>query len=183
MAVPDTTTYPGSDYYVIELVEYTEKMHTDLLATKLRGYRQANAAGGPTPPHYLGPAIVATKDRPVRILFRNLLPIGAGGNLFLPTDTTVMGSGMTAEGHMMGPEADPQNPMCSEGGMMKAQMVADGHCYAENRATLHLHGGISHGSATAHRTSGPLLQMRIHSIQRGSASFRFPICPLPVPAR
>ena len=27
-------------------------------------------------PHYLGPTIVATKDRPVRILFRNLLPTG-----------------------------------------------------------------------------------------------------------
>jgi hypothetical protein len=26
--------------------------------------------------HYLGPAIVAQKDRPVRILFRNLLPTG-----------------------------------------------------------------------------------------------------------
>ena len=26
---------------------------------------------------------------------------------------------------------------------MKADMVAAGHCYAENRATLHLHGGIT----------------------------------------
>lgn len=144
VAVPDTTTYPGSDYYEIELVEYAEKMHTDLPPTRLRGYRQANGAGGPTPPHYLGPAIVAQKDRPVRILFRNMLPAGAGGNLFIPTDTTVMGSGMTADGHMNpAMMMDPLNPMCSEGGMMKAQMVADGHCYAENRATLHLHGGIS----------------------------------------
>lgn len=143
VAVADTTTYPGTDYYVIELVEYAEQMHSDLPPTTLRGYRQE---GGEA--HYLGPAIVAQKDRPVRILFRNLLPTGAGGNLFIPTDTTVMGSGMTAAGHefmMANPGMlDPQNPMCSEADpMMKAQMVADGHCYAENRATLHLHGGIS----------------------------------------
>ena len=140
VAVPDTTTYVGSDYYVIELGEYTEQMHSDLPPTTLRGYRQAGGAF-----HYLGPAIVAQKDRPVRILFRNLLPTGEGGNLFIPVDTTVMGSGMTADGHeymMTQPEmVDPQNPMCSD--PMKAMMVADGHCYAENRATLHLHGGIS----------------------------------------
>jgi FtsP/CotA-like multicopper oxidase with cupredoxin domain len=136
VAVPDTATYPGSDYYVIELGQYTEQMHSDLPPTTLRGYRQA---GGEF--HYLGPAIVAQKDRPVRILFRNLLPTGAGGNLFVPVDTTVMGSGMTADGHAMGSEADPQNPMCSQPG--KEMMVASGHCYAENRATLHLHGGVS----------------------------------------
>jgi FtsP/CotA-like multicopper oxidase with cupredoxin domain len=140
VAVPDTTTYPGSDYYVIELGQYTEQMHSDLPATTLRGYRQANMGG--TPYNYLGPAIVATRDRPVRILFRNLLPTGEGGNLFIPVDSTVMGSGMTAEGHMLDPTTmDPQNPMCS--GPDKAMMVASGHCYAENRATLHLHGGVS----------------------------------------
>jgi len=138
VAVPDTTTYPGSDYYVIELVEYTEQLHSDLPPTTLRGYRQA---GGQA--HYLGPAIVAQKDRPVRILFRNLLPTGVGGNLFLPVDSTVMGSGMTPAGHeMMDPTTmDPLNPMCS--GPDKAMMVAQGLCYADNRATLHLHGGIS----------------------------------------
>lgn len=144
VAVPDTTTYPDADYYEIELVEYTEKMHSDLPPTRLRGYRQANLPGGPATPHYMGPAIVAQKDRPVRILFRNLLPSGAGGNLFIPTDTTVMGSGMTAAGHM-NPDMmmDPQNPMCDASSEMKPQMVADGLCYGENRGTLHLHGGIS----------------------------------------
>ena len=34
-------------------------------------------------PHYLGPVIAATKDRPVRIVFYNLLPTGAEGDLFL----------------------------------------------------------------------------------------------------
>ncbi|MCG3209860.1 MAG: hypothetical protein FOGNACKC_03487 [Anaerolineae bacterium] len=143
VAVPDTTKYPGSDYYVIELVEYTEQMHSDLPPTRLRGYRQANMGG--TPAHYLGPAIVAQKDRPVRILFRNLLPTGAGGDLFIPVDSTVMGSGMTATGHqwmMAHPDmVDPQNPMCSQAD--KAMEIMNGNCYPDNRATLHLHGGIS----------------------------------------
>jgi hypothetical protein len=158
VAVPDTTTYPGSDYYEIGLVQYREKMHRDLPPTLLRGYVQlstsvvpgahvplsnANLNGGTTPtgyfgvdnPHYLGPAIVATKNRPVRILFRNLLPTGSGGDLFIPVDTTVMGSGM---GPMMGgmAEMDPQNPMCGDSPKPNG-------CFKENRATLHLHGGIS----------------------------------------
>ena len=50
-------------------------------------------------PHYLGPTIVATKDRAVRIVFYNLLPKGADGDLFLPTDTSLMGSGDTPGRH------------------------------------------------------------------------------------
>jgi len=42
VAIPDTTTYPGCDYYEIELGEYSEKLHSDLPATRLRGYRQTN---------------------------------------------------------------------------------------------------------------------------------------------
>ena len=107
VAVPDTTAFPGSDYYEIELVEYREQMHSDFPAlnnankmlatiggTKLRGYRQTNTTDpNLLTPHYLGPLIIAQKDRPVRIKFTNSLPTGAGGNLFLPVDTTIMGSG------------------------------------------------------------------------------------------
>ena len=39
-------------------------------------------------PHFLGPVIAATKNKPVRIVFYNLLPKGSGGDLFLPLDTT-----------------------------------------------------------------------------------------------
>ncbi len=116
VAVPDTTTYPGSDYYIIALRQYTEKMHTDLPATTLRGYVQLNTAGNPVAPiHYLGPIIVATKNRPVRVKFINQLPTGAGGNLFIPVDTTYMGAGT-------GPNGGTE-------------------LYKQNRATLHLHGG------------------------------------------
>ena len=42
---------------------------------------------------YLGPVIIAQKDRPVRVVFKNMLPTGPGGNLFIPVDTTYMGAG------------------------------------------------------------------------------------------
>jgi FtsP/CotA-like multicopper oxidase with cupredoxin domain/putative cell wall-binding protein len=116
VASPDTSTYPGSDYYEIGLVEYTEQLHRDLPPTRLRGYRQLNttdtAVGRPS---YLGPTIIAQRDRPVRVKFTNMLATGTAGDLFIPVDTTVMGAGN-------GP---------------------DGTAYSQNRATLHLHGGAT----------------------------------------
>ncbi|WP_287153145.1 DUF5719 family protein [Candidatus Solincola tengchongensis] len=117
VAVPDTVTYPGSDYYEIELGQYTQQLHSDLPPTTLRGYRQTNTTD-PTVSvfTYTGPMIVAQRDRPVRVKFTNKLPTGEGGNLFLPVDTTVMGAGMGPDGMNM---------------------------YTQNRATIHLHGGFT----------------------------------------
>jgi len=139
VAVPDTITYPGSDYYEISLVEYTQQMHSDLPnPTRLRGYVQTNFGTdtnghntiAPAPVQYLGPIIAARKDVPVRIKFTNRLPTGAGGNLFIPVDTTVMGSGLGPDGTTM---------------------------YSQNRSGIHLHGGntpwISDG--TPHQWTTP----------------------------
>jgi FtsP/CotA-like multicopper oxidase with cupredoxin domain len=126
VANADTATFTGSDYYEIGLMDHQEQMHSNLpgtgygTGTKIRGYYQinnGNALGGTTDhsKHYLGPLIIATKDRPVRIKFVNNLGINGSGNLFLPVDTTVMGAGV-------GPT---------------------GAIYTQNRATLHLHGGHS----------------------------------------
>ena len=128
IAIPDTKTYKGCDYYVIELGQYTEKLHSDLPATTLRGYRQVNTKDHKVSKFsYLGPLIVANKDRPVRVKFINKLPTGKDGNLFIPVDHTLMGAGMGP----LGMNATPMN-------------------YTENRATPHLHGGfvpwISDGS-------------------------------------
>ena len=140
IAVPDTTTYPGSDYYEIELVEYREQMHSDFApvvgnkmtattgGTKLRGYRQTNTTNANLlTPHYLGPVIVAQKNRPVRVKFTNALPTGAGGDLFLPVDDTIMGSGPFEINYDIVTNA-PISP--SKIGT-----------FTQNRATLHLHGG------------------------------------------
>ncbi len=139
VAKPDRVTYPGSDYYEISVREYVEQMHSDMPPTTLRGYVQTNIGTDqfgtfnqvPDPIHYLGPTIIATKDRPVRIKFTNELPTGEGGDLFIPVDTTVMGAGMGPL-EMDVPAGQPMN-------------------YTENRATIHLHGGrnpwISDGTA------------------------------------
>ncbi|RJP23809.1 MAG: hypothetical protein C4529_03450 [Deltaproteobacteria bacterium] len=166
VAVADKSAFPGpsppaSDYYEIGLVEYYEKMHSDLPPTKHRGYVQlettANAGVSkhvPLPngyfavdaPHFLGPVIVARRDVPVRIKFVNLLPTGEGGNLFLPVDNTVMGAGLGPK-DAMGMDCNPMMPM--------AGMPCEK--YAENRATLHLHGNntvwISDG--TPHQWTTP----------------------------
>ena len=126
-AAPDTTTFPGSDFYAIGLTQYTTLMHADLAPTTLRGYCQLSApsysacASGPS---YLGPVILAQKNRPVRVLFKNMLPTGAGGNLFVPVDTTYMGAGAG---------------------------------FSENRATLHLHGGVTPwiSDGTPHQWTAP----------------------------
>ena len=95
VASPDVDTYPGSDYYVIGLKDYTQQFSPDLPATHLRGYYQKNAPAGSAAgaPFYLGPIIVAHANRPVRVKFVNELPTGAGGDLFIPVDTTAMGAG------------------------------------------------------------------------------------------
>ncbi len=178
LGVPDTTTFPGADYYVIALVQHREQLNSSLPAqgTLVREYVQLETAdnaswsesvplvnhlldGTTTPalmpdgsqavgigePHYLGPIIQANKDRPVRIVFYNLLPTGVDGDLFLPVDTTFMGSGLGPM-EMMAPVDEGsvldevRNPLCGEAnlGMMDRMM-----CFAQTRATLHLHGGIT----------------------------------------
>ena len=114
MAVPDKTSYPGADYYEIELGEYSEKMHTRPAAYQAaRLPPDEHAAGQPF--HYLGPLIIAQKGRPVRVKFTNNLPTGAAGNLFLPVDATVMGAGPgsnVSDATRLGIEA---NDLCADG--------------------------------------------------------------------
>ncbi len=156
VAVPDIVTYPGSDYYEIEIVQFHEQMHSDLpagtAATTMRGYHQINAGtdtstcsdpvlglpGACTEanntdtsvanagPHHLGPIIVTQKDRPVRIKFVNNLPTGEAGKLFVPVDTSIMGAG---------PFEIDYDPVTKE---MTPLTTGD---FTQNRALLHLHGG------------------------------------------
>ena len=109
----------GDDYYEIGIVDYTMKMHTNLpKATKLRGYKDLNplAPANPNTSYYLGPVIIAQRDKPVRIKFTNQLGIAAAGNLFVPVDETIMGAGMGPDGMTT---------------------------YSQNRQSIHLHGGFT----------------------------------------
>ena len=158
-AIPDTTTYPDADYYEIEVGQYTEKMHSDLPPTTLRGYRQTNTNDPVVSAfHYLGPLIVATRDRPVRLKFTNSLPAGSGGDLFVPVDTTTMGAGMGPLMH----QAMPMN-------------------YTQNRAVVHLHGGrtpwISDG--TPHQWITPIGETSPY--KKGVSATNVPDMPDPGP--
>ena len=103
-------------------------------------------AYGVTAPQWLGPTIAASRDRAVRIVFRNLLPTGSDGDLFLPTDSTIMGSGMApGSSEWTAPTGDSgtvldgiRNPMCTDG-----VNAVRKECFTQNRATLHLHGGVT----------------------------------------
>ena len=116
----------SSDLYTLELKRYQQALHWDLPPTILQGYSDS-ANNGPS--SYLGPIIFATRDKPVRVIFKNSLPQGAAGNLFLPVDTTMKGDGNDAHG----------NPS------------------PQNRALLHLHGGVTPwiSDGTAHQWITP----------------------------
>ncbi len=144
------------DYYEIGLKDFIQVFHSDLATTptRLRGYydKNPNADGGNVN-HYLGPVIIAQKDKPVRVKFYNELPTGTAGNLFIPVDPTYMGAGTGTNGQV----------------------------YMQNRATLHLHGGvtpwISDGTphqwiTPANETGGPA---------KGDSQQNVPDMPLPSP--
>ncbi|HVP13152.1 MAG TPA: hypothetical protein VMV94_18395 [Phycisphaerae bacterium] len=180
IAIADTTTYPGSDYYEIAVVDYLQKMNTDLPPTRLRGYVQIEtpviaatgnskhlafsaitfATSAPATafaverPQYMGPLILAKKDRPVRVKLVNYNPVGAAGNLFIPVDMGVMGAGM-------GPTA--------------------GQNFTQNRALFHLHGGrtpwISDG--TPHQWVAPAGEVTPYL--RGASTQNVPDMPDPGP--
>jgi FtsP/CotA-like multicopper oxidase with cupredoxin domain len=161
IASPETLSitnaaYPApldqSDYVEIAIVEFTQQFHSDLPSTRLRGYVQLEtennkaAAGTAYPltypdntpilkpdgitqytamdqPRYLGPLIIASHDRATRVRLVNLLPTGPEGDLFIPVDETIMGAGD-------GPNDKPGQPGVKEK-------------YTQNRATFHLHGGLT----------------------------------------
>ena len=182
LRIPTSNRGPASDTYVIGVVQYLTSFSSDLPITLVRGYVQIDTAecggsqhfplvnemlngttqdvilnGSPvlavTPPQYLGPIIAAAKDRPVRIVFHNFLPTGVGGNLFLPVDTTIMGSGMgpvdMPAGMVDGTVMDKaHNPMCGELSNAKE------NCFLENRATSTSTAASRRGSATGLRTNG-----------------------------
>ena len=165
VAVPDTITYPGSDYYEIGVQEYGQRLHKDVPVTRLRGYKQLNngtdgsghnTVTPPARPFHLGPVIMAHRDRPVRVKFINQLPTGAEGQLFLPVDPTVSGAG--TEPDAPPPDAPPPGALSPDalspdaavtGAALTDAPVGVGG-YPQNRSALHLRGGsppwISAGS-------------------------------------
>ncbi|BDU70472.1 hypothetical protein GETHOR_25730 [Geothrix oryzae] len=144
----------GSDYYEIAVEQYTQKLHSELDPTRLRGYRDLNpsaesTANGANSSNYLGPVIIAKRDRPVRVKMFNQLPTGTAGDLFIPVDTTMMGAGV---------------------GPLGNAAIGTG-LYTQNRAEFHLHGGLNPwiSDGTPHQWVTPAGE--VTSYQKG-ASFQ-----------
>ena len=139
------------------MVQYQEKMHSDLPETTLRGYVQLETSvvtgiGYPLPngktgvdqPHFLGPTIVAQQDRPVRITFYNLLPNWSRWRFFVCRSTRPSWARVKPKWTCRTEPRCPlvagtvmdmvRNPHCSDKSMRDM-------CFTDNRETLHLHGG------------------------------------------
>jgi spore coat protein A len=91
VAAPDDVPAPvtGVKHYTIEINEFQDQLHPSLLPTTLRGYNPVKPLdGGDQPQKHLGGIIVAHKNEPVQITFRNNLP----NTHILPVDPTIMGA-------------------------------------------------------------------------------------------
>ncbi|MFJ7585978.1 multicopper oxidase family protein [Streptomyces sp. NPDC097617] len=75
-AVPDTSTYPGADYYEVTMRPGTWRFHRDLGPADVWGYWAKNPHDRHEPigMGYLGPTISVIKDQPTVVKYRNKLP-------------------------------------------------------------------------------------------------------------
>ncbi|MBI5069008.1 MAG: hypothetical protein HZB56_12280 [Deltaproteobacteria bacterium] len=156
LAVPETRIYSGqaADYYEVGLVEYAEKMHSDLPPTRLRGYVQLATPGNPgtnpvaltnlagTPilkpdgtqaigldrPHNLGPTIVAKgRAHGVPGVDGQPVPVRIKFYNLLPA-----GAG--------GALFLPVDETVPGSGLGPSLPGVAGDKFTQNRATIHLHG-------------------------------------------
>ena len=151
VAVPDTSKYAGADYYEIGIVEYQEKMHTDLpKGSWVRGYVQletpanasiskhialhypdsrpiqdknGNQVYAVDTPHYLGPAIRVVRGTAVRIKYTNYLPTGHFDTTSSQREGDLF---LPVDFTMMGAGTGP---------------LGGTEMYTQNRVVTHLHGG------------------------------------------
>jgi FtsP/CotA-like multicopper oxidase with cupredoxin domain len=147
-----------ADYYEIGLVEYIEKMHSDLPATTLRGYVQIVPAGW-TGVDALGNALTAVPLTTANGLVHDIL-IG-GSPAFGATKPHYLGPTLVAMGRVHGIAGAAGNPkpvrikfynLLPNGAGGDLLLPVDetvpgagdgavaGQKYSQNRATIHLHG-------------------------------------------
>jgi len=83
--LPDTTTFPGTDYYNIVASQFTQTLHPSIGETRFWGYADAKSSNQ----QYLGGVIVSKTGRPVKLRMANQLP----SSHLLPIDTTSVEAG------------------------------------------------------------------------------------------
>ncbi|MHB8120898.1 MAG: multicopper oxidase domain-containing protein [Desulfuromonadaceae bacterium] len=181
---PDITTYPGSDYYEIELREFQQRLHSDLPApgTLQRGYVQVNrgtnlkpgtmpsenkcgADGHPCTDADTAPGTGITPD-PIRALGPTLISERDRPVRIKFTNRLPAGAAgdlfIPVDTSVMGAGTGPANTVASRGDVATPcnNTVEPNSCasYTQNRATIHMHGGrtpwISDG--TPHQWITPL---------------------------
>ncbi|MEV6041232.1 MerR family DNA-binding protein [Nonomuraea sp. NPDC052116] len=70
---PQRSAYPGADYYELTMLQAPWRFHRDLPPGQAWGYWAAGE-DGPIGLGYLGPTLVARRNRPVVVRYRNHLP-------------------------------------------------------------------------------------------------------------
>ena len=128
---PNTTKFPGTDYYEIVAKQFQQQVHPALPPTTFWGYADATTLDS----RYLGGVIVAKRGTPVKLKVTNLLPRKS----ILPIDPTVVDPTMYAE---VGGRTD-RIAVHLHGGLV--QWTSDGGPFAwySNAAN----GGFVHGSS------------------------------------
>ena len=86
---PDTTTFPGTDYYNIVARQFTQTLHPSIGETRFWGYADAKSSNQ----QYLGGVIVSKTGRPVKLRMTNQLP----SSHLLPIDATSVEAPLAAE--------------------------------------------------------------------------------------
>ncbi|MBZ5542687.1 MAG: multicopper oxidase domain-containing protein [Acidobacteriia bacterium] len=89
VALPDGSIAPvtGVTHYTMDINPFTDTLHPTLGPTNLWGFQPTVGLGGFTGPAHLGGIIVAERNSPIQITFRNNLP----PTHLIPIDTTVPG--------------------------------------------------------------------------------------------
>lgn len=131
-------------------------------------------------PHYLGPLIISQRGVAVRIKFSNYLPVNTiaspfMGDMPIPVDETIPGSGPTADVYAAG-TVDPKTGLPAAGLPIK---------YTQNRISVHLHGTdapwISDGEP--HQWFAPAAEIAAYAsgIGKGPGAINVPDMPDPGP--
>lgn len=129
---PNTTLFPGVDFYQIVARQFKQQVHPAIRTTTFWGY----AADGMTPDsRYLGGVIVAKRGTPVKLKVTNQLP----GRHILPVDPTMVDPKMSAE---VGGRTD-RITVHLHGGLVRWDSDGGPFSWYTNPAN----GGFGHGSS------------------------------------
>ncbi|MEY8688624.1 MAG: fibronectin type III domain-containing protein [Leptothrix sp. (in: b-proteobacteria)] len=138
VAVPAGTAMPADALPImIQASDANNKLMFDAAGKPIM--KQAQAVDYP---HYLGPALVNTKDTPTRVKFLNLLPVGRA----------VVSTAKDASGNLIVTKRNGDLPIPVDTSLVGAGFGPDGvTTYTQNRISIHNHGGdtpwISDGTA------------------------------------